>query len=143
MERRRVKKHRESLLERLKKPEYAAAYLTAVLREDGLAGMLEALKDVIDAAGSSAGFAREAEISRSSLYKMASRRGNPTVANLRDVLLKLGLDVSIAPADAVYKEPEVKGIKLFVSHTYQSSSAMTSAYPILCSEETSELELVH
>ena len=152
--RRRHKKHRESLVNRLKDPNYAAAYLTAILREDGVGEMLEALKDVITATGSSSSFAREAELSRSGLYRIASRAGNPTVTNFRDVLNLLGLDLQIISTEAKTEYRPKPGKTVVTTYfravddssvtTYASLSAMTPfPYPLVASEDVSDLELVH
>jgi DNA-binding phage protein len=141
------------LINRLKDPKYAAAYLTAILREDGVGEMLEGLKDVVTATSSSTTFAKEAELSRSGFYRMASRAGNPTVTNLREVLIRLGLDIQIIPEATTGHLPPPKPSNVIAYFhavedspvaTYVSLSGMTPfPYPLIASEDVSDLELVH
>ena len=94
----RLKNYREDLLERLKDEDYAAEYLARVLAEDDKAAFLVALKDVVEAAGGMSLMAKRAGLKRPSLYKVFSKRGNPTLEMLQAILEPLGLRVTIATA---------------------------------------------
>jgi probable addiction module antidote protein len=79
----------------LKTKEDIAAYLDAVLED----GDPELLKDALGAIARSKGMteiAKEAGLSRSSLYKALSPDGNPEFATVAGVLKALGLRLSVA-----------------------------------------------
>jgi len=97
----RLKNYRDDLIERLKEQEYAAAYLAQVLEDGDQAAFLIALKDVVEAGGGMGALAGRVDIKRPSLYRILSKRGNPTLATLRDILKPLGLRVSVTPAKAL------------------------------------------
>ena len=94
----RLKNYREDLLERLKNPDYAAKYLAQVLAEKDRAAFLLALKDVVEATGGMSLMARRVGLTRPSLYKVFSKRGNPTLQTLQTILEALGLRVTVASA---------------------------------------------
>jgi len=78
--------------EQLRTPEEMAAYLDAWLAEapEDAAGIARALGDIARAKGMSQ-VAREAGLSRESLYKALSEGGNPTLATVLKVAKALGL----------------------------------------------------
>ena len=94
----RLKNYREDLLERLKDADYAAEYLAQVLAEKDRAAFLVALKDVVEATGGMSAMAKRAGLKRPSLYKIFSRKGNPTLETLQAILEALGLRVTVATA---------------------------------------------
>jgi probable addiction module antidote protein len=94
----RLKNYREDLLERLKDADYAAEYLAQVLAENDKAAFLVALKDVVEATGGMSAMAKRVGLKRPSLYKVFSKRGNPTLDTLQAILEALGLRVTIATA---------------------------------------------
>ena len=96
----RLKNYKDDLLKRLRVPEYAAHYLAQVLAGKDTDVFLLALKDVIDAAGGVGTLAGQVTLKRASLYKILSKRGNPTVATLQQILKPLGLRLSISLGDA-------------------------------------------
>jgi len=91
----RLRNYKDDLIERLKDPDYAAAYLAQVLEDGDNGAFLIALKDVVEAGGGVGALAGRLDIKRPSLYKILSKRGNPTLATLRDILKPLGLRVSV------------------------------------------------
>ena len=80
---------------RLREPEYAAEYLTAVLAEKDREAFLVALKDVVKASGGMGELAGRIKIKRPSLYRILSSEGNPTLDTLQQILKSLGLRVSV------------------------------------------------
>ena len=96
----RLRNYRDDLLERLKTPDYAAAYLANVLEDGDKEAFLVALRDVVEAGGGMGVLAGQANIKRPSLYKILSKRGNPTLATLQEILKPLGLRVSVTPCKA-------------------------------------------
>jgi probable addiction module antidote protein len=86
------------LFERLKDPEEAAAYLNAALEDEDPGVFLIALKDIAQANGGMTYVAREAHLNRETLYRTLSKKGNPTLTNLRALLGICGLEIAISPA---------------------------------------------
>jgi probable addiction module antidote protein len=78
--------------EQLRTPEEMAAYLDAWLTEapDDVAGIARALGDIARAKGMSQ-VARDAGLSRESLYKALSGNGNPSFATFLKVARALGV----------------------------------------------------
>ena len=78
--------------EQLRSPEEMAAYLDAWLAEapDDAAGIARALGDIARAKGMTQ-VARDAGLSRESLYKALSENGNPSFATILKVARALGL----------------------------------------------------
>ena len=94
----RLKNYREDLARRLRNPNYAAEYLAQVLEENDKAAFLIALKDIVDATGGMSMMAKRVGLERPSLYKVFSKRGNPTLETLQIILAALGLRVTVAAA---------------------------------------------
>ena len=84
----RTRPHREALLELLRDPREAAAYLNAA--EESGEMFLVALRNVAEAFQMSK-VAAAAGVSRESLYRMLSDTGNPTHASLRGIAKAIGL----------------------------------------------------
>jgi len=78
--------------DQLRTPEEMAEYLEAWLTEapEDVAGIAGALGDIARAKGMSA-VARQAGLSRESLYKALSENGNPSLATVLKVAKTLGL----------------------------------------------------
>jgi probable addiction module antidote protein len=78
--------------EQLRTPEEMAAYLDAWLEEapDDAAGIARALGDIARARGMTQ-VARDAGLSRESLYKALSANGNPSFATILKVARALGV----------------------------------------------------
>ena len=70
------------LIEQLKDPAEAAAYLEAVIEEGDQAAIMLALRQVAQAQGGVAGIARKAKLTREATYKMLSKSGNPELRSL-------------------------------------------------------------
>lgn len=85
--------------EQLRTPEEMAAYLDAWLEEasDNVAGVTRALGDIARAKGMSQ-VARDAGLSRESLYKALSENGNPSFATVLKVARALGVKFHAQPA---------------------------------------------
>ena len=85
------------LIERLKDPAEAAAYLEAVIEEGNQASIMLALRQVALARGGIAHIARKARLTREATYKMLSRSGNPELRSLTSVLEAAGLRIAVKP----------------------------------------------
>lgn len=85
--------------EHLRTPEEMAAYLDAWLEEapDDAAGITKALGDIARAKGMSQ-VAKDAGLSRESLYRALSANGNPSFATVLKVARALGVKLHAAAA---------------------------------------------
>ena len=95
----RTQSYEEWLIDSLKDPEEAAAYLNAHLAKDEDADdddelFLMALRHVAAAHGM-AQLADKAELGRESLYKALSSEGNPKFSTLTAVLRAIGLQLLV------------------------------------------------
>lgn len=87
--------YQKDLVESLKDPCEAAAYLNAAIEEGDRAVFLLALRNVAEAHGGMAAIARKANLSRESLYRMLSGKGNPEIKSLYTLLHAIGLRLAI------------------------------------------------
>ncbi len=71
------------------------AYLNAALEDGEPAVLLEALRNVAQARGGIGTLAKAAGVSRESLYRTLSRRGNPKIDTVMALLRAMGLKLSI------------------------------------------------
>lgn len=88
-----------NVAEQLRTPEEMAAYLDAWLTEapDDAEGIARALGDIARAKGMSQ-VARDAGLSRESLYKALGENGNPSFATILKVARALGVRLHAEPA---------------------------------------------
>jgi probable addiction module antidote protein len=89
-------KHDDWLLEQLKDAEFAAEYLNAASEDDDPKTYLTALRKVVEARGGMAAIAEKSHLSRETLYRTLSTRGNPTIKTLTAVLKATGLRFSVS-----------------------------------------------
>src|ERR1019366_7343935 len=87
------------LIESLKDRRRAEAYLNAALEEDDPRVFLLALRNVAQARGMSK-LAAKSSLNRESLYKMLSKRGNPSLQSLGALLSGLGFRLAVESKDA-------------------------------------------
>ncbi len=90
-----TKDYHASLIEGLRDPEEAAAYLSAALEEQDIATFLLALRNVAEATGMSA-LAAKAQLNRESLYRMLSEHGNPQLSSVLALLKALDIKLAVA-----------------------------------------------
>lgn len=91
----------EWLIERLKDPAEAAAYLEAALEDADQPGLMLALRNVAQAQGGVAEIARKSRLTREATYRMLSETGNPELKNLTAVLAAAGLRLSVKPIERI------------------------------------------
>ena len=96
--------HHEREVEELRADrELAVEYLKAAMESlddpDNRAGALLALRTVAEAYGGLGAVAAEAGISRESLYRTLSPKGNPTLKTLLAVLKAVGMKLSVEPGE--------------------------------------------
>ena len=84
-------KHDDWLFEQLKDANFAAEFLNLASEDDDPKTYLTALRKVVEARGGFASTAEKAQVSRETLYRTLSVRGNPTIKTLSAVLKATGL----------------------------------------------------
>jgi probable addiction module antidote protein len=84
-------------LEWLKDPGNAAAFINAVIEDSDREALLLALRDVAKAQGGMTAIAEKTHVSRSSLYKTLSKRGNPEFSSISKLLHGMGLRLTVEP----------------------------------------------
>ncbi|MFN7630613.1 MAG: addiction module antidote protein [Cyanobacteriota bacterium] len=93
---------RYDVVDHLRSPEEMAAYLDAWFDEfpDDVSGIARAVGDIARAKGMTQ-VAKDAGLSRESLYRALSEQGNPSLSTILKVLGALGLKLSVgvAPRD--------------------------------------------
>lgn len=95
----RSKKYKDLLIESLRDPHEAIAYLNAILEEikmddpESQKMLLIALKNVAKAQGGIAKVAKKSSLGRESLYKTLSNRGNPKLTTLTKIADALGFEL--------------------------------------------------
>ena len=89
------KDYKAELLKRLKDPEYAAGYLADVLEGESQEAFLIAVKNVLDARKANISkFSKKTGLSRQAVYHALSKRGNPRLSTLNQILKAAGLRIS-------------------------------------------------
>lgn len=91
----KLKDFNELLFGELRDPESAAIYLQDAW-EDSTEEFLIALRKYVQANGGMAQCAENAHITRESLYRMLSEKGNPELRSIRAVLEASGIRFAIA-----------------------------------------------
>lgn len=91
-----IAKHDDWLSEQLKDAEFAAEYLNAASEDDDPKTYLTALRKVVEARGGMASIAEKTHLSRETLYRTLSTRGNPTIKTLTAVLKATGLRFGVS-----------------------------------------------
>lgn len=87
--------YQEYLIESLKDPKEAAAYLNAALEEKEMPKVfLLALRNVAEARGVQ-WLAQQAHLNRENLYRMLSKKGNPVFRSLYEILAALDLKLVV------------------------------------------------
>ena len=71
------------------------AYLNAALEDGEPTVLLEALRNVAQTKGGMGALAKAAGVSRESLYRTLSRRGNPKIETIMELLRALGLKFTV------------------------------------------------
>jgi len=102
----KISSYQRDLIESLRDPCEAAAYLNAAIEEGGRYVFLLALRNVAEASGGMTALAEKANLSRESLYRMLSKRGNPEIKSLYTLLHAMGLRLAIEPESHTAKPHE-------------------------------------
>lgn len=91
----KITSYQRDLIDSLKDPCEAAAYLNAAIEEGDRSVFLLALRNVAEACGGMAALAEKTNLSRESLYRMLSKKGNPEIKSLYTLLHAMGLRLAI------------------------------------------------
>jgi len=82
-----------------------ASYLEAILEDGDPRAVPVALRTLADAVGGMAALAKRTGLSRETLYRTLSERGNPRLNTLAAVLRAFGLRLAVAPAQTPDRSP--------------------------------------
>ena len=97
--------YEDNLLERLRDPELAQAYLEAAVESyegDGdIQALLLAMRDVAEAQGGIGELAKRTSISRQHLYDILASKHNPSLDNWLSILSGLGFRIRLERQDVV------------------------------------------
>ena len=98
MKKKRLIDYQERLLKKLSDEEFAAEYLNQALVDEDPRMFLLALKNVVEAQGEDiTALSKETNITRTSIYRILSVKGNPKFTNLISLLDSVGFEVEIKP----------------------------------------------
>ena len=90
------KDYRDSLTKSLKNDKEAVAYLDAAIEDGDKEVFFLAIRDLIEARlGGMAKLAKKTGLSRESLYRTLSGKGNPTYEGLESILGTMGFRLSV------------------------------------------------
>jgi len=89
--------HEAWLVERLKDPAEAAAYIEAAIEDGDQPALMMALRHIAQAQGGIAKLARKSKLTREATYRMLSASGNPELRSLTAILDAAGLRLSVKP----------------------------------------------
>jgi probable addiction module antidote protein len=89
-------KFRDHLIDTLKDPKEAEAFLAVALEENDPATFLELLRTLAQANGGMTVIAKRTKLHRVALYKMLAKNANPSFRNILNIITALGFQVKMA-----------------------------------------------
>lgn len=90
--------HEQASIEALRAdPEYAAAFLSAVLEDGDQQEVMMAMRRMTQAFGGVSKLAEQTELNATTLYRTLSPQGNPEMKTLTAMLKALGLRLAVTP----------------------------------------------
>jgi len=96
MKKRVFRTYHEKQMQDLQDTELAEAYLNEALKDEDPRVFLLALKDVIQAQGEEMTLiAKKSKISRENLYRILSKKGNPKLSSIMNLLDTAGFSLSV------------------------------------------------
>lgn len=90
------KNFQQDLIEQLKDPKFASAYIMEVMQTGDSAYLIKAMNNIVKAHGTSK-ISRSTRLTRQALYKMFSPKGNPSLQSVQSVLEAVGLTFCVVP----------------------------------------------
>ena len=97
MSKRSLTNHDLWLNDQLQDVEFAAEFLNAAMEDDDPQVYLLALRKVVDARCGIKTIAEQYDLSRETLYRTLSEKGNPTLKTLNAVFKATGLEMHVNP----------------------------------------------
>jgi len=88
-------RYHDDLMRDLRNPKAALEYLNAALEDPDENVFLLALRDVAEAWGGMTKLSRLSKSPRVSLYKILSKRGNPEIQSLTNILRTMGFRLAV------------------------------------------------
>lgn len=85
----------------LKSKAEIAVYIEAMLEDGDARAVPIALRTIADSVGGMAALAQKTKLSRETLYRTLSRKGNPRLDTLAVILAAFGLRLSVQPTDKI------------------------------------------
>ncbi|MBK8870752.1 MAG: transcriptional regulator [Elusimicrobia bacterium] len=85
-----IRSYHKDLMQDLQDPREAISYLNAALEDGDKEAFLLAFRNVVEAQGGMSRASRVTRIHRVSLYKMLSKKGNPGIDSLMELLRLIG-----------------------------------------------------
>ena len=83
-------------------PEYAAAYLNAVLEDGDQEEVMQVMRRITIAFGGVAKLADQTDLNAKTLYRTLSARGNPELKSLMIMLKALGFQLAVKPIETAH-----------------------------------------
>jgi DNA-binding phage protein len=107
-----TKSYHQYLIESLKQPTEAAAYLWAILQEENPEPQLlkSALEDILEALGSTKLSSEEIERQKDQLKILLDQKGKIAIYSLREWLQKLGLELTVKVTEETLIEQNNSGL---------------------------------
>ena len=99
-----LKDFRESFAPALNDPEFQREFIAAAYEEEGVEGVLRALREIAAASRRMTKIADSAGVSRTSLYRSLRQGSNPAFKTVVAVLNTLDLDFAVVPKNGRNKE---------------------------------------
>jgi probable addiction module antidote protein len=91
-----TKKYKDDLIESLRDPNEAEAYLDAAIEDGDINVFLLALRDVVEAKfGGISKLAQKTKLNRENLYRILSIKGNPEIRSLEAMIVALGFRLAV------------------------------------------------
>lgn len=87
-----------------------AAYLDAILADGDPRVVPVALRSIADAVGGMAALAERTGLSRETLYRTLSNKGNPRLDTLATILEAFGLRIAVAPTSKRTRRPTTESV---------------------------------
>ena len=87
-----------------------AAYLDAILADGDPRVVPVALRSIADAVGGMAALAERTGLSRETLYRTLSNKGNPRLDTLATILEEFGLRIAVAPTSKRTRRPTTESV---------------------------------
>ena len=89
--------YHDDLIKALHDPKERAEYINTALEDGNPKVLLMALRHVAEATGGMRALSTRAKLSRETLYRTLSPKGNPELSSLERILRSLGLSLRVEP----------------------------------------------